>query len=433
MANRNFVVKNGLTVGNITLNASNSNVITTGNVTANFYIGNGSLLTGISTTPLTVALSNATGGNVSNSIASVSTLKFDSTSGFGVTDLGSGNALITLGSTFKTWEVTGQPSLVAVGEDTVQFIAGTGITITTSNTSNPKSITFNSTGGGGGGSGANVIVDDFTGNGVQTTFQLSTTPGNINQTSVNYNGVTLLRNSYTLSGANITFVSPPANGAQIEVSTLEAGNASPGIPGGSNTQLQYNSNGAFGGIPNVTFNGSNLSLGNVANINITGGSNGQALTTNGNGILSWSTVAGSPGGFNTYVQFNDSGNFAGSSRFLFNKLSNTLTVSNVTVSGAGNTLSFQSAGGNKVSLATPANIAANVSFTVPNTVGTTQQVLGVIADGASQTLGWKTVPTYYVTVDLRNGNSYLSSPNPVLRQYPIRLRSGSFLNVSVTE
>jgi len=432
VANRNFVVKNGLTVGNITLNASNSNVITTGNVTANFYIGNGSLLTGISTTPLTVALSNATGGNVTNSIASVSTLKFDSTSGFGVTDLGSGNALITLGSTFKTWQVTGQPSLVAVGEDTVQFIAGTGITITTSNTSNPKSITFNST-GGGGGSGANVTVDDFTGNGVQTTFQLSTTPGNINQTSVNYNGVTLLRNSYTLSGANITFVSPPANGAQIEVSTLQAGNSSPGIPGGSNTQLQYNANGSFGGIPNVTFNGSNLSLGNVANINITGGSNGQALTTDGNGILTWSTVAGSPGGFNTYVQFNDSGNFAGSSRFLFNKLSNTLTVSNVTVLGAGNTLSFQNAAGNKVSLAAPTNIAANVSFTVPNTVGTTQQVLGVIADGASQTLGWKTVPTYYVTVNLRNGNSYLSSPNPVLRQYPIRLRSGSFLNVSVTE
>ena len=218
MADRNFVVKHGLTVGNITLNANNSNFLTTGNVTANYFIGNGSLLTGIATS-LTVALSNATGGNVTNSIASVSTLKFDSTSGFGVTDLGSGNALITLGSTFKTWEVAGQPSLVAVGEDTVQFIAGNGISITTSNVSNPKSITFTNT----GRSGTNVIVDDFTGNGVQTTFQLSTTPGNINQTIVNYNGVTLLRNSYTLSGANITFVSPPANGSQIEVSTLETG------------------------------------------------------------------------------------------------------------------------------------------------------------------------------------------------------------------
>ena len=45
-------------------------------------------------------------------------------------------------------------------------------------------------------------------------------------------------------------------------------------PGGSNTQLQYNNNGALAGIPNVTFNGRNLRLGNVANLKILGGKNG---------------------------------------------------------------------------------------------------------------------------------------------------------------
>jgi hypothetical protein len=125
------------TSGNLT--AANANL---GNlVTANHFSGNGSQLTNVPST-LNIAESNITGGNVTNAISNVSTLKFDKTTGFSVTDLGSGNAVISLGSSFKTWEVTGQPSLVAVGEDTVQFIAGSGISIATSNISLPKSITF---------------------------------------------------------------------------------------------------------------------------------------------------------------------------------------------------------------------------------------------------------------------------------------------------
>jgi hypothetical protein len=73
---------------------------------------------------------------------------------------------------------------------------------------------------GGGGSGANVTVDNFTGNGAQTIFTLSTTPIGINQTSVNYNGATVLRTDYTLANANITFSSAPANGSYIEVTTI---------------------------------------------------------------------------------------------------------------------------------------------------------------------------------------------------------------------
>jgi len=71
-----------------------------------------------------------------------------------------------------------------------------------------------------GGNAANVTVDNFTGNGVQTIFTLSTTPIGINQTSVNYNGATVLRTDYTLANANITFSSAPANGSLIEVTTI---------------------------------------------------------------------------------------------------------------------------------------------------------------------------------------------------------------------
>ena len=64
-----------------------------------------------------------------------------------------------------------------------------------------------------------------------------------------------------------------------------------GSPGGSNTQLQFNDDGAFGGIANVTWNGSNLALGNIANVKITGGANTDVIRTDGAGNLSFYTLA----------------------------------------------------------------------------------------------------------------------------------------------
>jgi hypothetical protein len=83
-------------------------------------------------------------GNVSNTVNNVTSLRFDSNSGFDVIGLGNGLAKVKINSTFKTWKVDGQEDLVAFGLDTMRFIAGTGIGITTSNT-NPKSITFTNT------------------------------------------------------------------------------------------------------------------------------------------------------------------------------------------------------------------------------------------------------------------------------------------------
>lgn len=75
------------------------------------------------------------------------------------------------------------------------------------------------TGGTGGGGTGTTIVDSFSGNGVRTTFTLSTTPANINLTTVNYDGVVLLKSDYTLSGSNITLSNAPANGSNIEITT----------------------------------------------------------------------------------------------------------------------------------------------------------------------------------------------------------------------
>jgi hypothetical protein len=117
--------------------------------------------------------------------------------------------------------------------------------------------------------------------------------------------------------------------------------------GGNNTQLQYNNSGAFAGIPNVTWNGNALSLGNVSTVKLAGGINGYFLQTDGSGNLTWAPAAGgnagngTPGGANSQVQFNEAGSFGGDAGFTYNNVTNTLsadaiisTVSNATTINA---------------------------------------------------------------------------------------------------
>lgn len=140
-------------------------------------------------------------------------------------------------------------------------------------------------------------------------------------------------------------------------------------PGGTNTQLQFNNAGYFGGIPNVTWNGNILNLGNISSLSIGGGDNGYFLQTDGAGNLTWAAGGngggnGSPGGANTQVQFNDSGSFGGDAGFTYNKNTNTLTVENIT---AGN------------SSDDTVNIIGNIGVTGNITVSTNLSATGNIA------------------------------------------------------
>ena len=72
-------------------------------------------------------------------------------------------------------------------------------------------------------------------------------------------------------------------------------------------------------------------LGSVSNVTITGGVNGYVLQTDGTGVLSWTAQTGgggggTPGGANTQVQYNDSGNFGGAANFTFNSVTSLLTL-----------------------------------------------------------------------------------------------------------
>ena len=96
--------------------------------------------------------SGATGASgIINEVVGVTALRFDKDTGFNVTDLGDGEVKVSLGSTFKTIKVAGQDDLVAVGEDILEIVAGSGVTITTDPDANPKALTISSTGGGTAG------------------------------------------------------------------------------------------------------------------------------------------------------------------------------------------------------------------------------------------------------------------------------------------
>lgn len=165
-----------------------------------------------------------------------------------------------------------------------------------------------------------------------------------------------------------------------------------GVPGGLTGELQYNNGGILGGASNTSYSGGNLTLGNVSNIKITGGSANFVLFTDGTGNLSWASIAnanyanfanyagnafnvnaastsnviilggingyvlqtdgtgnltwtaqtgngggnGTPGGSNTQVQYNDAGSFGGNVGFTFNEVTGNLNVPVLSVAGISN-------------------------------------------------------------------------------------------------
>jgi hypothetical protein len=94
-----------------------------------------------------IQVGEITGSCYSNKVSCANALGFDTDSGFEVTDFGGGIAKIAMNSTFKCWNVDGNPGLIACGLDTVNFVAGCNISITSCNTAVPKTLTISASGG----------------------------------------------------------------------------------------------------------------------------------------------------------------------------------------------------------------------------------------------------------------------------------------------
>lgn len=130
----------------------------------------------------------------------------------------------------------------------------------------------------------------FYGNGLVSFPGNVTTTSTVNSGALNVTGVSNLGNvgNVIITGGTTGYVLSTNGAGNLDWVAQSGGG---GIPGGANTELQFNDNGVFGGISTVTWDGSNLALGAIGNVKITGGVNNEVIRTDGTGNLSFTSIA----------------------------------------------------------------------------------------------------------------------------------------------
>jgi len=189
--------------------------------------------------------------------------------------------------------------------------------------------------------------------------------------NVNYaNSANTANVAITVSGnaqPNITSVGTLANLAVT--GNVNAGNVSGAFLTGTLTTNAQPNITSVGTLTGLTVNGIS-NLGSNANLKLSGGSAGQVLGTDGSGNLSWITGAGSPGGPNTAIQFNDGGVFGGNAFLTYNKVTNTVQISGNLIANG-----FQmGAGAFDFS-------SSNVYFATTNSAAADQEILNIPVSG----------------------------------------------------
>ena len=385
----NIVANNFIGSGNITIDT----IVANSNVTADYFIGNGSQLTGIQAT--TANFANFA-GRVTNSaqpnITSVGTLTTLSVSGNvtanyflgnGAFLTGVGNANYTPLANFANYAgnvtVSSQPNITSLGTLTTLSVSGNAnignlsATQITTNLIPGANITYDI----GNNtrrwkdlylSGNTIYIGNTTITATSDGISINGGNGNVisnNLTSVPAANVIGQVSNALVSSTVYTAAQPNITSVGTLTSVSVSGNANVGnllatgnIVGSNVTANQYltalNANltgtvslggavsiGALGSLTslsNINFTSSpNVTLGAVANIHIAGGVSGYFLRTDGAGNLSWAAGGGgggngTPGGNTTEVQFNDSGTFGASANFTFNPFSYVLTVPTINTS-----------------------------------------------------------------------------------------------------
>ena len=180
-----------------------SNLLVSGNTTANYYFGNGAYLTGISGNAIVGGYGNS---NVAAFLASNS------------------NVTITVGVANITTQGNVKGSnLVVEGSNSVLLIASnSGIVLQPSAGNNVSVI-------------GNVNANYYLGNGA---FLTGITSGNLANLTSNVTTTANISGNYILG--NGRFLTGISTGTTVS-------------PGGSNTQIQFNSNGAFAGVNSLTY------------------------------------------------------------------------------------------------------------------------------------------------------------------------------------
>ena len=405
---------------NVTIASEVATFNTFGNVRAGYFIGNGSQLTGL--TGLTVAnanysnyagtIINASQSNIT-SVGTLTTLAIASTGNVSGANLVSANYVtgtlttasqpnITSIGTLSSLSVTANISagnLTGANLVSANYVTGTLTTasqpnITSVGTLSSLSVTANIS--AGNINAGNLLTANYSTSVLTTAAQPNITSvgtlsslavtGNITSGNANL-GNNVTANFFTGSGAYLTSVTAVTAGtvttnAQPNITstgtltTLTVGNATANSTFG---------NGTITASGNISFTGSNVSLGDVSNLKITGGTSGYFITTDGAGNLSWGAAAGGGGvsatGSNTQIQFNDNGSLGATSNLTFNKTTNTFSTGKI-VASAG------------------ANLGSNISNIYIGGGGVSQ----ILATDGSGNLTWVAQPTATITVDNFTGD-----------------------------
>jgi len=275
----NFYLGDGGLLSNVSSSYGNANVAgfmanfgsnaisTTGNVTASYFIGDGSLLTGIP---------GGTYGNanVANFLANFGSNILSTT---GNVDSGNVN---TTGLVTATGNITG----ANIRSPNFQAVSSAGGAL--KNASGTSQLQW------GAGGGNNVSLDVSTNiNGANAQIDISPT-GNLGHVHIKPTGLGSLEIAPTTAGSINNMVIGNVTPAEVSATTVSAtgnitgsyflGNGSQltGIsssPAGSNTQIQFNDDGAFGAATGFTFNKTSNVFTSPGNVSAVGNVNGASF------------------------------------------------------------------------------------------------------------------------------------------------------------
>ena len=153
------------------------------------------------------ALNNVQGSNMV--LASMTGDNSDTTLALGVTPTSENAVQVYIDGTYQnkdTYSISGQTLTFSTAPPTGTAVEAITHTITDISAA-----------------ASNILVDEFTGDGSDTTFTLSAAPTNENNTQVFVGGVYQEKATYSISNAVLTFSTAPANGVSIEVVSIAVG------------------------------------------------------------------------------------------------------------------------------------------------------------------------------------------------------------------
>ena len=268
--------------------------------------------------------------------------------------------------------------------------------------------------------GPGILLTDTTGE-ITISANLSTFTGTVSRVTVTSNSLTVSNPTITLAGninielpTNVSVIGNVTGGGSFNVGqNLSAqGNISTSNNLTVSGNASISGNATFTGnvtaqrvtaTGNVSFTGANVSLGNVANVKMTGGLNGYILQTDGAGNLSWVLNTQSIGtlgavGANTQLLFNDGGSVGANANLTFNKTNGRLTAT--AFAGDGTFVT---------------NVSANTANFATNILGASQ--------GNITSLGTLTTLSVNGNLNLTTGNIVASNANLSIRN--INLNAGN--------